>query len=239
VIKLSKTWARSFGFLLGTLISTCALAAPRPLVVELYTSQGCSSCPPADALLGEIAARADVLALSFHVDYWDKFGWIDRFTLPAAKQRQFAYVRKFGQDWVYTPEMVIDGHIDLVGAGRQALQSQLATPRSGVPVHIEARDAQLFISIDAATGVEEGDVLLISYQPNAVTAIAVGENAGRELHEFNIVRSMVPLGHWTGSAAHWQVALESLPAGASRVAVLLQQPGPGPIIGAATATLRL
>jgi len=224
---------------LGTLISTCALAAPRPLVVELYTSQGCSSCPPADALLGEIAARADVLALSFHVDYWDKFGWIDRFTLPAAKQRQFAYVRKFGQDWVYTPEMVIDGHIDLVGAGRQALQSQLATPRSGVPVHIEARDAQLFISIDAATGVEEGDVLLISYQPNAVTAIAVGENAGRELHEFNIVRSMVPLGHWTGSAAHWQVALKSLPAGASRVAVLLQQPGPGPIIGAATATLRL
>jgi hypothetical protein len=224
---------------LGTLISTCALAAPRPLVVELYTSQGCSSCPPADALLGEIAARADVLALSFHVDYWDKFGWIDRFTLPAAKQRQFAYVRKFGQDWVYTPEMVIDGHIDLVGAGRQALQSQLATPRSGVPVHIEARDAQVFISIDAATGVEEGDVLLISYQPNAVTAIAVGENAGRELHEFNIVRSMVPLGHWTGSAAHWQVALESLPAGASRVAVLLQQPGPGPIIGAATATLRL
>jgi hypothetical protein len=224
---------------LGTLISTCALAAPRPLVVELYTSQGCSSCPPADALLGEIAARADVLALSFHVDYWDKFGWIDRFTLPAAKQRQFAYVRKFGQDWVYTPEMVIDGHIDLVGAGRQALQSQLATPRSGVPVHIEARDAQVFISIDAATGVEEGDVLLISYQPNAVTAIAVGENAGRELHEFNIVRSMVPLGHWTGSAAHWQVALKSLPAGASRVAVLLQQPGPGPIIGAATATLRL
>ncbi len=219
------------------LASAAALGAPGPTVVELYTSQGCSSCPPADALLAEIAQRSDVLALSFHVDYWDKYGWPDRFALPAAKQRQFAYVHRFGQDFVYTPEMVIDGHIDLVGADRQAVHRNLATPRDGVPVHVEVRGTQLFVNIDAATDAKASDVLLLSYQPSAVTAIAAGENGGRELHESNIVRSLELLGHWSGAAAQWQVDLKTLPAEAGRVAVLLQQSQVGPIIGAATAAL--
>ena len=188
--------------------SSGVLAAARPAVVELFTSQGCNSCPPADALLGELAERSDVLALSFHVDYWDKFGWRDRFALPAAKQRQFAYVRHFGQDWVYTPEMVIDGHVDVLGADRKALQQQLAPPRSGVPVHIAVQGKQLNVSIEAAPGSPASDVLLIGYQPSAVTAIAVGENAGRDLHEFNIVRSIATLGRWTGAAAQWHVDLK-------------------------------
>ena len=217
--------------------SSGVLAAARPAVVELFTSQGCNSCPPADALLGELAERSDVLALSFHVDYWDKFGWRDRFALPAAKERQFAYVRHFGQDWVYTPEMVIDGHVDVLGANRIALQQQLASARSGVPVHITVQGRQLDVSIEAAPGSPESDVLLIGYQASAVTAIAVGENAGRDLHEFNIVRSIATLGRWTGAAAQWHVDLKTLPADAAKVAVLLQPPAPGPIIGAASAAV--
>lgn len=214
-----------------------ATSAARPAVVELYTSQGCSSCPPADALLGEIAQRSDVLALAFHVDYWDDLGWRDPFSLPAARQRQLDYVRHFGQDWVYTPDMVIDGHVDVLGVDRLDLLRRLATPRSGVPVHVAVQGADLLISVEAATGVAPGDVLLVSYMPTAVTPIGRGENAGRKLREFNIVRSFATLGLWQGAAAEWRVELKTLPADAVKVAVLVQQHGPGPIVGAASAAL--
>ena len=225
----------------GTLLMLAAAAAAaggaRPAVVELYTSQGCSSCPPADALLGEIAAREDVLALSFHVDYWDKFGWRDRFSLPEARQRQLDYVRRFGQDWVYTPDMVIDGHIDVLGVDRQDLLRRLSARRSGVPVHLAVRGEDLVVTVEAARDSAPADVILIGYQPRAVTAIGEGENAGRELHEFNIVRSFATLGSWKGTLAEWHVPLGSLPADAARVAVLVQQPGPGLIVGALSAAL--
>jgi hypothetical protein len=217
--------------------ATAATSATRPAVVELYTSQGCSSCPPADALLGEIAKRADVLALAFHVDYWDKLGWRDPFSLPAARKRQLDYVRHFGQDWVYTPDMVIDGHIDVQGVDRQELLRRLITPRSGVPVHVTVQGEDLVISVEAATGAMESEVILVSYEPTAVTAIGRGENAGRELREFNIVRSFGTLGLWHGAAVEWRVALKTLPQDAAQVAVLVQQPGPGPIVGAVSAAL--
>ena len=217
--------------------AAAATSGTRPAVVELYTSQGCSSCPPADALLGEIAKRADVLALAFHVDYWDDLGWRDPFSLPAARQRQLDYVRHFGQDWVYTPDMVIDGHIDVLGVDRQELLRRLIAPRSGVPVHVRVQGEELVVSVEAATGATEGEVILVSYKPTAVTAIGRGENAGRELREFNIVRSFTTLGLWHGAAAEWRVALKTLPADAATVAVLVQQPGPGPIVGAVSAAL--
>jgi hypothetical protein len=214
-----------------------ATSGTRPAVVELYTSQGCSSCPPADALLGEIATRPDVLALAFHVDYWDKLGWRDPFSLPAARQRQLDYVRHFGQDWVYTPDMVIDGNVDVQGVDRQNLLRRLTAPRSGVPVHVTVQGEDLVVSVEAASGIEAAEVMLVSYKPTAVTAIGRGENAGRELHEFNIVRSFATLGPWHGAAVEWRVGLKSLPADAAKVAVLVQQPGPGPIIGAVSAAL--
>jgi hypothetical protein len=209
----------------------------RPAVVELYTSQGCSSCPPADALLGEIAQRADVLALAFHVDYWDELGWRDPFSLPAARQRQLDYVRHFRKDWVYTPDMVIDGQVDVLGVDRNDLLRRLATPRNGVPVHIMVQGEQLIVAVEAASGVAASEVVLVGFKPTALTPIGRGENAGRELREFNIVRSFATLGRWNGAAAEWRVALKSLPDDAAKVAVLVQQPGPGPIIGAASAAL--
>jgi hypothetical protein len=223
--------------ILGLTAVAAVAADQRPAVIELYTSQGCSSCPPADALLGELAQRPDVLALSFHVDYWDQYGWPDRFALPAARERQLDYVRHFKLDWVYTPDMVIDGHVDVLGVDRSDILHRLTAPRSGVPVHLTFEGTEVIVSVEAVSGTSGGSVELISYLPKAVTAIGRGENAGRELHESNVVRSFETLGTWRGAAVQWKVDRNSLPLDAANVAVLVQQPGPGPIVGAVTAAL--
>jgi len=217
--------------------AAAAAGDSRPAVVELYTSQGCSSCPPADALLGELARRADVLALAFHVDYWDELGWRDRFELPVATQRQRQYARQLGSASVYTPQMVVDGTADVVGGDAAGVARLIAAPRASVPVQISVHDGELLVTIAAAAGMPAAEVTLLSYLPQAQTAIGRGENAGRALREYNIVRSSVTLGKWHGAAAEWQVRVADLPADARAVAVLLQQPGPGAIIGAAQLAL--
>ena len=209
----------------------------RPVVVELYTSQGCSSCPPADALLGELSVRPGVLALGFHVDYWDELGWRDRFDLPLAAQRQSGYARRLQLSTVYTPQMVIDGREDVAGFDRARLLQSLAAPREGVPLHLEVRGAELAVRIDAAAAPADTDVFLVSYLPQATTAVGRGENSGRRLREFNIVRSLTPLGRWHGEASAWHVTLKSLPAEARGVAVLVQERDAGPMIGAASVAL--
>jgi len=210
----------------------------RLAVVELYTSQGCSSCPPADALLGELARRPDVLALAFHVDYWDDLGWRDRFELPVATQRQQQYARQLGSASVYTPQMVIDGTADVVGSDAAGVARLIAAPRASVPVQLSTRDGELLVSVAAANGMPAAEVTLLSYLPQAQTAIGRGENAGRALREYNIVRSCATLGGWRGASAEWHVRVADLPADARAVAVLVQEPGPGAIIGAAQLTLR-
>ncbi|HEY1313675.1 MAG TPA: DUF1223 domain-containing protein, partial [Steroidobacteraceae bacterium] len=117
----------------------CALIAPalsRPAVVELFTSEGCSSCPPAEAYLGDLARRADVLALAFHVDYWDDLGWRDRFELPEAVQRQRLYARNLRLASIYTPQIVVDGRGDFVGSDRASIAAALAQSRAGVGVAV-------------------------------------------------------------------------------------------------------
>jgi hypothetical protein len=239
VIK-SPAWMRCAAALLAAGVAAAdptIAGTGRPAVVELYTSQGCSSCPPADALLGELARRPDVLALAFHVDYWDDLGWRDRFELPVATQRQRQYARQLGSASVYTPQMVVDGTADVVGGDAAGVARLIASPRASVPVQISTRDGELLVSVAAANGMPAAEVTLLSYLPQAQTAIGRGENAGRALREYNIVRSSVTLGHWHGAAAEWQVRVADLPAEARAVAVLLQQPGPGAIIGAAQLAL--
>jgi len=219
------------------LCATAQADAPsRPLVIELFTAQGCSSCPPADALLGKLSARPDVLALAFHVDYWDGLGWRDRFALHQCVERQNAYAHNFHRASVYTPQFVIDGRSDSVDSA--GLEQALRGPRDGVPVALAVRAGQIVIELGERSGVPASEVVLVAFLRHAVSSVGRGENAGRSLEEFNIVRAMRTLGTWKGSPQNFQVQVSSLPADATDVAVLVQPRGQAPIIGAAAQSLR-
>jgi hypothetical protein len=210
----------------------------RPVVVELYTAQGCSSCPPADALLGELAARPDVLALAFHVDYWDSIGWRDSFAIPQAVLRQRRYIETLKLASAFTPQTIIDGRGSFVGSDRRRIAAAITARSDGIPVMLEIIGADLRVSITETDTHERYDVNLIAYLPRASTAVGRGENGGRVLEEFNIVRQFRDLGAWQGHQAQFQVPLKSLPPDATRVAVLLQRAGQGSIDGATSAALR-
>jgi hypothetical protein len=218
--------------------STLANAQSRPAVVELFTSEGCSSCPPAEAYIGELAQRRDVLALAFHVDYWDDLGWRDRFGLPEAVQRQKAYANTLRLSSVYTPQVVIDGQHDFVGSDRSSIARALAGNRSGVAVALSVRDGEVLVDLGAHEKAAPCDVMLISYLREAVSPIGRGENAGRTLKEFNIVRAFRSLGRWDGQKQVYRSRVDSLPSDATDVAVLIQPVGQAPIIGAGTVALR-
>jgi len=233
---------RSVTFLVAAGLMTVGLidAAPRaaaqatvrrPVVAELFTSQGCSSCPPAEALLGEIAmTRPDVLPLAFHVTYWDRLGWPDPFSLAAATARQRAYAASLRLDELYTPELVVDGQRDVVGSDRAGVFAALSASRpaaaAAVPLHLARTDAGINIAVGAGSGT--GALLLLGYDSARRTAVARGENGGRTLLETNIVRAIVPLGTWQGAPL---VRVAPRPAG-EHFAVLLQAPD-GRMLGAA------
>ena len=214
-------------------------APSRPTVVELYTSEGCSSCPPAEAQIGRLAKQDDVIALAFHVDYGDDLGWRDRFGLPEAVTRQRRYAHALHLPSVYTPQLVIDGQRDLVGGGGDgAIARTTSGGKPGVPLDVAVQDGKLMVTLGAQQQQAACDVLLGGYLPEASSRVTRGENAGRELHEFNIVRSVRTLGSWNGEGRSFNVPLTSLPADATGVVVLVQQRDQGPIVGAATRQLR-
>ncbi len=225
---------------LATMLCSAVVAdaQPRPVVVELFTSQGCSSCPPADAYVGKLSARSDVLALSFHVDYWDELGWRDRFALPQSTARQNIYARKLGRSSVYTPQLVVDGREDHAGSDAIAVARALSENREGAPVRVSIRGAQVLVDLGAYPKAAPSDVVLIPYLRHAVSAIGRGENAGRTLEEFNIVRAIRTLGSWKGQEQSFSVPVSSLPSDATDVAVLVQPFGQAPIIGAAALAVR-
>jgi hypothetical protein len=215
-----------------------ASAQSRPVVVELFTSQGCSSCPPAEAYLGQLSTRPDVVALAFHVDYWDDLGWRDRFALRQSVERQDIYAKNLHRSTVYTPELVIDGRLDAVGADDRALARALAEPRPTVPLSVSVRDGFVVVDVGAGSQSTGCEVWLVPYLRHALSPIGRGENAGRNLEEFNIARDVRSLGGWKGEAKAFRVTLSSLPVDSTDVAVLIQPYGQGPIIGAAAHALR-
>jgi hypothetical protein len=225
------------GLLLASLLlaGAPAGAAERPVLVELFTSQGCSSCPPADALLGELARRDDVLALGFHVDYWDRLGWKDPYASAQATGRQRHYARLLDSATIYTPQMVVDGRTDVVGSERDAVLQAIATAQKAaiaVPVELAAQPDGLKVSIAAEeAGPRRATLWLVGFDRHHVTAVGAGENGGRTLAEWNIVRGLEPLGEWQGAAFETTIPAAKL-AGYERVAVLLQESG-GRILGAA------
>ena len=205
--------------LLLLLLTTPALAE-RLVVVELFTSQGCSSCPPADAALAELAKDASILPLGLHVTYWDRLGWKDPYSLPAATERQRAASARLGLDTVYTPQMLIDGRFDAVGSDRRAVAAALAAARADrgteVPLSIAPEGGGVRVRLGAGAG--QGTVLLVGFDARHTTPVRAGENGGRTLTEVNVVRAIAPVATWAGQAAELSAAR---PAG-ERVAVLLQ-----------------
>ena len=219
-------------------------AAEQKVVVELFTSQGCSSCPPADAYLGELARRDDVLALSFHVDYWNYIGWRDPFSKRQWSARQREYGRNLHRRYVYTPQMVIDGATEAVGSKRAEVARLIkeALGRKKLDVEIDHPDSDTIrIRIPADTGYTGSDatVWLAFYDQERTTSIEAGENDGTTLTNTNIVRSLARIGDWRGAAKDWLLPVEAVGGkGRDGCAILVQAGGTGRILGAVAMSLR-
>ncbi|WP_085528024.1 thioredoxin family protein [Maritimibacter sp. HL-12] len=221
---------------LAGFVSSPALADEKPLVVlELFTSQGCSNCPPADALVAELSARDDVLPLALHVDYWDYIGWADSFAQPEYTARQKGYARAAGHGSIYTPQMVIGGVDHVVGFKPMKVAGLLqAHGEKPADVEIEAEivDGQFRIICKMVeTGAQIGrmNVDLVTYIPQATVKIRTGENAGETITYANIVTGWERLGVWSGEEAFAVMAPTSTGA---RHAVIVQEEGPGPVLAA-------
>ena len=219
---------------LGFGAATALAAGPRPAIVELYTSEGCSSCPPAEKLVEDLARRPDVLPLAFHVDYWDSLGWRDRFSIKEAAQRQNSLAQTLGLSTVGTPQLVVDGRTAVWGANPKALEQALKPARTDIPVVVERKDQSLLVRVPAPPTSDAYDVYVVGYLPKAVTVIQRGENAGRTITEVNVVRYIRKIGKSSDTPHSWEVPLDAFPKDAERVVALLQLPKNGAIIGAAT-----
>ncbi len=220
------------------------VAGERGAVVELFTSQGCSSCPPADALLGELARRDDVIALSFHVDYWNYIGWRDPFSDPKWSSRQRAYGAALKRRYVYTPQIVVDGAAEAVGSKRarvvELIEAALGGKKIAVAVsHLDRDTVRIRVPADPGYTGADATVWLVFYDDELTTAVSSGENDGSTLTNTKVVRSMARLGVWRGAAVEWTLPLEAVGGkGRDGCAILVQAGGGnGPIIGAVALAL--
>lgn len=231
--RIGKVAALGLGLVLGGIP---ALAEEdRPVVVELFTSQGCSSCPPADAFLSVLAPRDDVIALGFHVDYWDYIGWKDVFASRHFSERQKAYAKAAGRRSVYTPQMIISGTKDVIGNHPMDV-TELIDEHRDRPTRIDldlTRGPGGVITLDAEALTPFPHPLLIQlirYLPEAKVEITRGENAGHKLVYSNIVTDWSILAEWDAR----QPFKADVPIkGDAPVVVLVQQKGPGAIEAAA------
>jgi len=222
----------TFAFLMTGIAGSTALAQDNPVVVELYTSQGCSSCPAADEMLQELARMDGVIPLALHVDYWDYIGWEDHFALPQFTKRQQDYAIVAGERTVYTPQLIVGGLDAVVGADAMAVMDHIrdhAASPTGVSLDLTREGAVLKIH---ATGGPEGPlrVQLVRYNPSESVSIERGENAGHTMEYVNIVTSWDVVGEWQGGAEY---RLDVPIMGGEPVVVILQEPGPGRIMAAA------
>lgn len=213
--------------------ATASQAQETPVVVELFTSQGCSACPPADELLTRLGERDNVIALALHVDYWDYIGWKDRFAQPAFTKRQKGYARHFTNGTVYTPQMIINGAQDVIGNRPMDLADAVqAHQRKGLPValRIERAGDRVVLNAPAIRGLENADVLLLRYTPSETASIPRGENAGKTITYSHIVTEWSDIGDWDGSS---DLSASVAAPGDAPVVVLIQGKGYGPIFAAA------
>lgn len=239
-------WVMSaFGLGLGAVAASAAAGASAqdaptaPVVVEFYTSQGCSSCPPADALFTEIARRPNVIGLALHVDYWDYLGWEDSFGSPEHTERQRAYAKTHGERTIYTPQMIVGGTDLLIGHDEDALMARIAAHAAEptlVAIDLDLEGRTLRISL-APQGAPVGpvDVQVVAYAPTRPMTVEGGENAGYH-HDFvNVVVDWRAIGRWDGAApAELEHGLGPDLGEDADLAVIVQRPSHGPIVAAAT-----
>lgn len=215
----------------------------RLTVVELFTSQGCSSCPPADTVLRSLRERPGILTLSWPVDYWDRLGWEDTFANPHNAMRQAAYNKRLGRGGVFTPQMIFDGRFQSVGSKNEDVRGGIEAARATqrIDVHPSISQDGTMLTITLPTADVEGTVALraVWYLGNATVEIGDGENRGRTLHYTNVVRASDMLADWDGTAQTITInAEDGLKAGADHFALLLQQGYyHGPIVGAGAIAL--
>ncbi|HEV2532328.1 DUF1223 domain-containing protein [Phenylobacterium sp.] len=227
------TWKRAVPLLLSLTLTAPARAADaaHPVVVELFQSQGCSSCPPANANLLGVVDRPEVLALSFGVTYWDELGWKDTFASPKFTARQWDYAHGLGHSQVFTPQVVVNGRQDGVGADSREFQGLIArgerAPR-GPDLSIGSGQ----VAIGAGATAQAADVWLVRYDPRLVQVpIKRGENGGKTLPHRNVVRELTRLGAWRGAATRFALPPAADPA--LKTAILIQLPRGGAILAAA------
>ena len=235
-------WSVALGLFAIVAIIRPAHADPRA-VVELFTSQGCSSCPPADKVLGELAKDPDVIAMSMPIDYWDYLGWKDTLADSRFSARQKAYSRMRGDRDVYTPQAIVNGSTQVIGSDRDSIEHAInATEKNGimsVPVTMTVAGKQINVSVAASKvpSVTHGEVWICGISQAVPISIGRGENRGREVTYHNVVRNLLKVGDWNGTQASWSVPIENLAREGVDGAVVYVQDGrsdrPGPMLGAA------
>jgi hypothetical protein len=211
------------------------VAGPQRSIVELFTSQGCSSCPPADALLGRLSADPALLALSFHVNYWNSIGWKDPFSSQISTDRQYTYAHALGERTVFTPQLIVNGTRSVIGSQENEIRKEIAkASEATLPVSADlSKQADGSFNLQLAGPAVAADVWEVRYVRRSVTKIRAGENGGRELETFNDVVQL----HRLGAFQPGVLKLEPLHQPADGLAVLVQKPSGGPILGVAAVSL--
>jgi hypothetical protein len=226
--------------------SAIASAEPRA-VIELFTSQGCSSCPPADKLAGELARDPSLIVMSLPIDYWDYLGWKDTLALPGHTNRQRAYSKLRGDREVYTPQVVVNGVTHVLGSDKGAIESAIAQTHSNagmlsLPVNLSVAGDQISVTVPAAKDSTKGEIWLCPISRTVPVEIGRGENSGHTITYHNVVRRWVKLGDWTGTARTYKVPVSDVTsAGGDAVAILVQagtKEAPAGMLGAAVTALR-
>ncbi len=241
-------WSGALGVCAIVAIVRPAHADPRA-VVELFTSQGCSSCPPADKIVGELAKDPSVIALSMPIDYWDYLGWKDTLADARFSARQKAYSQMRGDREVYTPQVVVNGSVHVIGSDRAGIESAIGSTRKAdsvmsVPVTMTLAGKQITVSVAASSkgpAAMHGEVWICSISRAIPISIGRGENSGRQLTYYNVVRNLLKVGDWNGSSGSWTVPLENISREGVDGAVVYVQDGsqdkPGAMLGAAYTSL--
>jgi len=223
------------------------MAGDTRAVIELFTSQGCSSCPPADELLGKLADDPSLVAISLPIDYWDYLGWKDTLAKPAHTSRQRAYAQVRGDRAVYTPQVVINGAVHVQGSDKEAIDHAIAQTRQqpgtlSVPVTLQVAGGHVNVNVAASTDARAGsEIWLCALAKSIPVSIGRGENRGHTITYYNVVRRWLKLADWNGNARSFNVPLSDIETENTNSLAVLVQAGevdkPGRMLGAALSAL--